>query len=96
MLNCSRTPVSLGNGDVLVTLTATANPTTTCTNPGGTSGSRPCAAERAATSSSARVTRCSGSNAPTACVTWGHTDRRRDRCGEHGRVLHHRLRGPPT
>jgi hypothetical protein len=35
-LNSRGALTGLGNGNVLITLTATADPTTTCTNPGGT------------------------------------------------------------
>jgi hypothetical protein len=35
-LNASGALTGLGNGDVVITLTATADPTTTCTNKGGT------------------------------------------------------------
>jgi hypothetical protein len=35
-LNSSGALAGLGNGDVVITLTATADPTTTCTNKGGT------------------------------------------------------------
>jgi hypothetical protein len=36
VLNATGSLAGLGNEDVLITLTATADPTTTCTNPGGT------------------------------------------------------------
>ena len=35
ILNATGALTGLGNGDVLITLTATADPTTTCTSPGG-------------------------------------------------------------
>jgi hypothetical protein len=35
VLNATGSLAGLGNGDILITLTATANPTTTCTSPGG-------------------------------------------------------------
>ena len=35
VLNATGSLAGLGNGDILITLTATADPTTTCTSPGG-------------------------------------------------------------
>jgi hypothetical protein len=35
VLNATGALTGLGNGDILITLTATADPTTTCTSPGG-------------------------------------------------------------